>query len=104
MVACYRPRLLVTVSGPSRVSMKVIGALNDCAARSTAASQNRSEKRCRAECREQFCPPAEGEVFSLDIPFYRTGDQSDNRYFADVLLTAMCRMCAPSGTLLGRAH
>jgi hypothetical protein len=55
--------------------MKVIGAWNDCAARSQAASQNRSEKRYRAECREQFCPPAEGEVFSLDIPFYRTADQ-----------------------------
>jgi hypothetical protein len=58
--------------------MKVIGAWNDCAARSQAASQNRSEKRYRAECREQFCPPAEGEVFSLDIPFYRTADQCDS--------------------------
>jgi len=33
-----------------------------------------------------------------------TADKSDNRYFADFLLKAMCRMCAPSGTLLGRAH
>jgi len=77
---------------PSRVSMKVIGALNDCAARSNAASQNRSEKRCRAEYREQFCPPAEGEVFSLDIPFYRTADQTGGGEVAS-LITRVATTC-----------
>ena len=77
---------------PSRVSMKVIGALNDCAARSNAASQNRSEKRCRAEYREQFCPPAEGEVFFLDIPFYRTADQTGGGEVAS-LITSVATTC-----------
>ena len=36
MVACLKPRLLVTVSGPSFVTMKTIGALNDGAARIAA--------------------------------------------------------------------
>jgi hypothetical protein len=56
--------------------MQIIGALSDSAARSHAGkSQNRSGKRHRAECREQARPLAKVEVFSLDIPFYRTADQ-----------------------------
>ena len=56
--------------------MKRLGALNHAVAlsRATRRSKPAREEIGGAECREQF-PPAKGEVFSLDIPFYRTADQ-----------------------------
>jgi len=57
--------------------MKRLGALNHGVAlsRATRRSKPAREEIGGAECREQFRPPAKGEVFSLDIPFYRTADQ-----------------------------
>src|SRR2546426_6782021 len=54
--------------------MKRLGALNHGVAlsRATRRSKPAREEMGGAECREQFRPPAKGEVFSLDIPFYRT--------------------------------
>jgi hypothetical protein len=56
--------------------MKNLGALDDAAALSSAARRLKPawEEIARAEWREQFRPLADVEVFSLDIPFYRTAD------------------------------
>jgi hypothetical protein len=58
--------------------MKNLGALNDAAALSSAARRLKPawEEIAGAECREQFRPLADVEVFSLDIPLYRTADYS----------------------------
>jgi len=56
--------------------MKNLGALNHAAALSCAVRRSKpaGDEIGRAECREQVCPPANVEVFSLDISFYRTAD------------------------------
>jgi hypothetical protein len=54
--------------------MKNLGALNYAAALNSAARRSKlpGEQIAGAECREQVDAPADVEVFSLDIPFYRT--------------------------------
>jgi hypothetical protein len=56
--------------------MKNLGALNNAAALNSAARRSKpaGAEIGGAECREQVCPPTDVEVFSLDIPFYRTAD------------------------------
>jgi len=53
--------------------MKNLGTWNDAAALGRAARRLNPawEEIVGAECREQFRPLAEVEVFSLDIPFNR---------------------------------
>jgi len=57
--------------------MKNLGALNDAAALSSATRRSKpaGKEIAGAECREPFRRQGNAEVFSLDIPFYRTADQ-----------------------------
>ena len=54
--------------------MKNLGALNYAAALNSAARRSKlpGEQIVGAECREPLDHRAAVEVFSLDIPFYRT--------------------------------
>ena len=56
--------------------MKNLGALNYAAALTSAARRSKlpGEQIAGAECREPLDRRAAVEVFSLDIPFYRTAD------------------------------
>src|SRR5262249_38524763 len=66
-------------------SRKKRGSTTEMAAGAAARrSQPAEEEIVGAECREQSRPLAEGEVFSLDIPFNRTADKP----FAHLLATA----------------
>lgn len=58
--------------------MKNLGALNYAAAPNSAARRPKlsGEQIAGAECREPLDHRAGVEVFSLDIPFDRTADQS----------------------------
>jgi hypothetical protein len=78
--------------------MKNLGALNYAAALNSAARRSKpaGAEIGGAECREQVCPPTDVEVFSLDIPFYRTADQpSLDRHTGKHLLCGSAR-CAGS--------
>jgi hypothetical protein len=58
--------------------MKNRGMLNECAALNSATRRSKpaGEGIAGAECRNGFRPLAGAEVFFLDIPFYRTADQT----------------------------
>jgi hypothetical protein len=56
--------------------MKNLGGLNDAAVVSSTAGRSKpaEERSAGLNAENSFCPPTDIEVFSLDIPFYRTAD------------------------------
>lgn len=75
--------------------MRNPGTWHNAAALSRAARRLESawDEIVGAECREQSRPLADAEVFSLDIPFNRTADQSAGAWIGSCEVLSVPTVC-----------